>query len=431
MKIIIHGGANQIGGNCVEVISENTRLIIDTGIPITNIDGTPFDSSMFNTLSGKELLSKGLIPDIKGVYFWDKPEINGVLLSHYHRDHYGWIKYVHPEIPCYLGEVSHRLIDSIGVMNKKWEKIIKNPCYIKSWESFSIGNITVFPFLIDHSACDSYIFVLESEGKRIVYTGDFRNHGRKGKLFGSFLEQCPLPVNLLITEGTCLSNKKHEVFTEEKIEEEIIRVCKATKGFVLGYTSTQNIDRIVSFYKGALKSNRFMVIDPYQAYILDQVGWKVPKADGNYKIKVMYPYFISKRIAKIGNKEILYRYKKHKITKEELKENPEKYLIMVRNTMLKDLKLIGNMEQSRLIYSLWQGYKEESKLKNFLSEMKKLGTIIIDIHSSGHANFDTIKELVNKIQPEKLIPVHGEHRELFKTISDCVIKSENGLKFEF
>lgn len=423
MEVIIHGGAGQIGGNCIEVISGETRIILDLGIPITNIDGTEFEEP--RGLSGKELFEKGILPDVKGLYEWDKPEITAILLSHYHCDHYGWVKYAHRDIPCYLGEVSHRLIEIMGIMNKDWKNIIKNPVYIKSWEPFSIGNIKVSPFLMDHSACDSYMFVLEGEGKRIVYTGDFRSHGRKGKLFKSFLDQCPMPVNLLITEGTCLSESDRRMVPEEELEEKISEVCKETEGFVFGFTSSQNIDRVVSFYKGALRNDRVMVIDPYEAYVLDMVGWKVPKADGNYKVKVMYPRFISDRISETGNEEILYRYKKYKITKKELGENPGKYLILVRSSMLSDMKYLGDLTSSKLIYSMWQGYKEKNN--RFLKVLEELGVKIVDVHSSGHGGNKTIKELIHKLNPEKILPIHTEKWEEFRKIGDNVIEAKKGL----
>jgi len=431
MKIIIHGGANQIGGNCIEVIHNNTRLIIDTGIPITNADGTPFNSDIFNKLSDKELFEQGLLPDIKGLYHRDKPEINAVLLSHYHQDHYGWIKYIHSAIPCFLGEVSYKMIEAGKIINTEWKSIIKNPFYINSWKTFSINNIiNITPFLMDHSASDSYFFVIEAKDKRIVYTGDFRSHGRKGKLFKSFLDQCPLPVDLLLVEGTTLGDVNRDFITETEIEKKILEICRNTEGFVLGLTSSQNIDRIVSFYKAALKSGRTLVIDPYQAYILDQVGWNVPRADGNYKIKVLYSYFISKKIAETGNTEILYKYKRSKITKEKLREEPGQFLLLIRNSTLKDLQIIGNMNYAKLIYSLWSGYKQEKRTQDFLNKLKKLGIIIEDVHTSGHTDLKSIKKLIDKLKPQKIIPIHTEHWKTFETLSNKVVEPRRGMILE-
>jgi len=49
--------------------------------------------------------------------------------------------------------------------------------------------------LIDHSAYDSYVFLIEAEGKRLVYSGDFQGHGRKGKSPTSLLEHPPKDID--------------------------------------------------------------------------------------------------------------------------------------------------------------------------------------------------------------------------------------------
>ena len=45
-----------------------------------------------------------------------------------------------------------------------------------------IGPFRVTPYLVDHSAFDAYALLVEADGKRVFYSGDFRGHGRKRKL---------------------------------------------------------------------------------------------------------------------------------------------------------------------------------------------------------------------------------------------------------
>jgi len=42
---------------------------------------------------------------------------------------------------------------------------------------FKTGKIQVTPIMTDHSAMDAYMFLVEVEGKKILFTGDFRDHG--------------------------------------------------------------------------------------------------------------------------------------------------------------------------------------------------------------------------------------------------------------
>ena len=64
-----------------------------------------------------------------------------------------------------------------------------------------------------------------------------------------------------------------------------------------------------------------------------------------------------------------------------------------------------------LIYSFWSGYKETEDMKNFLSECEKLGLKIVTLHTSGHADYNAIKQLVERVNPGEIIPIHTEAPE--------------------
>ena len=44
MKITIHRGTHEIGGNCVELATASTRIVIDVGMPLVDATGESFDS---------------------------------------------------------------------------------------------------------------------------------------------------------------------------------------------------------------------------------------------------------------------------------------------------------------------------------------------------------------------------------------------------
>jgi len=111
MKLIIHRGTKEIGGSCVELSAGNGRILIDFGIPLVTRDHKPFDS---NSLKGKtiqDLKAQCILPDIKGLYKDEEKGIDGILISHSHLDHYGFLQYVNPEIPVYLSQGAGILID--------------------------------------------------------------------------------------------------------------------------------------------------------------------------------------------------------------------------------------------------------------------------------------------------------------------------------
>ena len=58
----------------------------------------------------------------------------------------------------------------------------------------------------------------------------------------------------------------------------------------------------------------------------------------------LFPYDTSKRLAKEGNEKILYQFKNFKISKEEISSHPDKYVMIVRPSMQKDLERISGID---------------------------------------------------------------------------------------
>jgi len=82
MKLTIHRGTHEIGGTCVELATENTRILIDIGLPLVDEDGQSFKLGNYLDLSKAELVDKKLAKDIPGLYKEDlksKPPDAGVL----------------------------------------------------------------------------------------------------------------------------------------------------------------------------------------------------------------------------------------------------------------------------------------------------------------------------------------------------------------
>ena len=156
MEINIIRGQNQIGGSIIEISSKNTKIILDIG----------------SNLEAKEIV----VPEIDGL-FKGEAKYDGVLISHYHSDHVGLATRILHDISIYMGEKSYQIHKvSNEYMRKEY---LKEPKIFKAEEEFHIGDIKITPYLCDHSAFDAYMFLLDCEGKKILYTGDFRSNGRK------------------------------------------------------------------------------------------------------------------------------------------------------------------------------------------------------------------------------------------------------------
>jgi glyoxylase-like metal-dependent hydrolase (beta-lactamase superfamily II) len=191
-ELTIHRGTHEIGGSCVELCSSsgNTRLILDIGMPLVNADMSPFDWGVHRKSTLAQLQNEKILPAVDGLYENDKPTVSAVLLSHAHMDHYGFLRFVHPGIPIYMSKGTKAIIEVSNVFlnaNLKLDKIKT----FETRQSFKIGEFTITPYLMDHSAADAAAFLIEVDGQRIFYTGDFRGHGRKGILLERLAQNPP------------------------------------------------------------------------------------------------------------------------------------------------------------------------------------------------------------------------------------------------
>ena len=88
MNIRIHRGTQEIGGNCVELWTDTSRIVLDIGIPLVEKDGSEFNFSKYRNLTSAQLIHKGILPDIDGFYQDSNELIDGLVISHSHLDHY-------------------------------------------------------------------------------------------------------------------------------------------------------------------------------------------------------------------------------------------------------------------------------------------------------------------------------------------------------
>jgi ribonuclease J len=138
----IHRGTKEIGGSCVEIWTDTTRILVDFGMPLVEKDGSEFDFKKYENLTHQELIKTGVLPDVQGIYSDDKILIDGLLISHPHQDHYGLYNYIHPDIKCYLGKATHKLLEINNTFTPQ-NIIISNPVYFQKEVPFQIGETTV------------------------------------------------------------------------------------------------------------------------------------------------------------------------------------------------------------------------------------------------------------------------------------------------
>ena len=92
MRVCIHRGTKQIGGTCVEIEASGSRIIVDLGLPLDAVE-----------------VDAALVPQISGLREHD-PSLLAIVLSHGHRDHWGLVPKVRPDIPIVMGGAAERIM---------------------------------------------------------------------------------------------------------------------------------------------------------------------------------------------------------------------------------------------------------------------------------------------------------------------------------
>ena len=420
MRLTIHRGTHEIGGTCIELQARKSKILLDFGLPLVDQNREPFNSDKIINKSKEQLIKSGILPSIEGLYKNEETRFDAILLSHPHQDHYGLLSYVHTEIPIYLSKGCKKLIEVSHFFGQTPCKL-ENVTTVETWKPFQMGDFKITPYLVDHSGFDALAFLIESEGKKIFYTGDFRGHGRKSILFDNLIKHPPQDIDYLILEGSMIGRDKGKYKTEPDIEKALTKLFKENILFFIA-CSSQNIDRIVSIFRACIKTNRIFVIDPYTAYILDQlkdISERIPQYDWGKNIKIFFiPNSYTQKMAKDKS---LFKFKSAKITYPEIQELKDKIVIkdnyLTRTVFAKK----KDITDSKLIYSMWDGYLPE--VEPFWAEYK---IPIIQIHTSGHAYIDELQKFVKAIKPKCIIPVHTFYpKEYGKIFEENVMQVED------
>ena len=427
-ELTIHRGTHEIGGSCIELCSSsgNTRIIFDIGLPLVNKDMSPFDWNTHRKLALPQLLERKIVPPIGGLYENDKPTVTAVVLSHAHLDHYGLLRFVHSDIPIYMSVGTRSLAEVSNVFLNTAVKFDRVETFEMS-HTFRIGEFAVTPYLMDHSAPDAAAFLIEADGQRIFYTGDFRGHGRKSVLLDRISKDPPPYVNYLIMEGSMLGRDEGLFPDETSVEQALYDLILSQNGLCYVFTSSQNLDRLVSIYRAAKRGGKILVIDLYTAFVLDKlsaISQRIPQFDWD-SVRVLYSYYHAQKLADF-DRALLYKYKRAKIEFKEIRDNPDDKVLLAKDSryfrgLITKLKESG---KAMVVYSMWHGYLERSNLQGFLESND---IPIKEIHTSGHAYIPELQMLATALKPRWIIPIHTFYPEKFKEMFPNVIQLEDGV----
>ncbi len=473
VELTFYGGVGQIGGNKILFEDNDTKIFLDFGMNFTEHSNffTEYMPPRKNSCI-KDFIDLGLLPDLKGLYrrdyckhmdldYKEGNSIDGVLISHAHVDHVGYVHFLRSDIPVYVSSETKAVMDLFSrlgtagfeefscfkptfqlIPKKRGEGYKRrdardgiekrNIKIFKFGKKFKIGNLEIEPCRVDHSLPGATGFIIYSSEGPVVYTGDLRFHGRHNEWSYNFVERAAETEPMaMLSEGTRVEEKQAR--TEEYVQKESTKYIEGKNGLAIVNFPIRDTERLLTFYSTAIKNNRKLVIEYRQAMLLDLMKncktSNLPESNDE-NIRIFFPKkswgligrddFPEDQIEKdYSSWEKNYLSRNNVIDAREIRKNQQKYVMFMNYFQLNNLLDIKPKKGSVHIRSICEPFSEEMELDQLRIDnwLKLLGLYPERrIHSSGHASGPDIFNMIEKISPKKLFPIHTEHPDKFKKL---------------
>jgi ribonuclease J len=390
MNIKIHRGTHQIGGCVTEYEYDGWRLFVDYG---EELPGGPKSGDL----------------QIEGLTHGDISK-SALLITHYHGDHIGSITKLPKELLIYIGKVGREILlvlsDHLKSVDGIHQEMVERLHHANTFEAgklFSYGPFSIMPITVDHSAFDAYAFKIEAGGVSAFHTGDFRTHGFRSKKLPEVIHKYVGEVDYVVCEGTNVARPDATNQTERELQQQFEEQFKANKGNVV-YLSSTNIDRLFSLYHAALRAKRVFLVDAYQKKIMDIVTQK----DSLWGKSELYQY------GEYEPKVIKYDKGEFLVT-DEFKDFLDKLgCVLVARATPRFGNLVERIPGEKQQYlSMWEGYVKEGAEAYNKDLANSLGEDFKYMHTSGHSDMNSMREVFRLLHPKALIPIHTDAPEKF------------------
>jgi len=381
-------------------------LIVDMGfrMPEEDMPGIDYIIPNISYLRGKER------------------NVIGIVFTHGHYDHIGAVPYLIEKLhypPIFAGGLTKAIIlrrqeDFPNLKKLQIEEI-------KDGDKVRLGPFTVEFFKQNHNIPDTFGLFINSPVGNIVINSDFKFDPDPvfdtPTNFNKLRTLAKRGVTLLMADSTCAEEEGHSL-SERTIMENLDKIFQEAEGKIIAASFGSLINRIQQIITLAEKHKRVVAIDGYSM----KSNVEICKKLGYIKAK-KGTIVLARGVSKLPDKRITFL-----CTGAQGEE--QAVLMRIAN---KEYQHIEISPKDSVIFSSSVIPGNERTVQRLKDELYKQGAKVyhykmMDIHASGHAYRDELKQLIEIFRPKFLVPMHGQFSMLYnhaQLAKRCGVKPEN------
>lgn len=423
MEITTVGGYNEVGRNMTAVKVDNDVVIFDIGLYLDNYVKFT-EAEDYVNISGKALVQAGAVPNITKIQDWKK-HVRAIIPTHAHLDHVGGIPYLGNRygVPVICTPFTAAVIrtilkdDKINLRNEI--KILNVNSSLKLSKNMKVEFINM-----THSTPQTVMVALHTKQGIVLYANDFK------------LDQSP-------TLGKKPNIKRLKELGKEGV---FVLICDSTYAALHQKTPSESVakEMLKDVLLGTDSEGKLIIVTTFASHLARIKS--IIELGKRLKRKII---FLGRSLAKYTRageeigiinfrkdvEAIGYGSKMKRLLKKVAK-NRGKYLIVATGhqgepnstlVRLADGKLDFKLEPEDHIIFSCRVIPSPTNIANravLERNLKGFGVRIFKgIHVSGHAYREDLRDLINMVKPEHIIPAHGELR---MTSALCDLAAEMG-----
>jgi len=410
VEIIAIGGYEEVGKNMSAVKVGEDVIIFDMGINLDRVN--IHEDTDIARMHSLDLIERGVIPDDTLMKEVDG-KVRAIVFTHGHLDHIGAVaKLAHRyEAPLIGTPYTLALVENSIKQERKFE--VSNPLQVlNAGEKMQISPDITLEFVhTTHSIPQTVHAVLHTSEGIIVYALDFK--------FDNHMMLSPPPdyqrlkelgnqgVLALIVETTRMTDQHQEKTHSEKVTrivlEDVMRDMLPSKEGLLVTTFSSHIERIQAICNIAKESNRKLMLLGRSMERFGSMAEKIGILD------------LPKSASIFGSPKAVNR------ALARAEENRSEYLLVTTGHQGEPDALLPRIASGRTQFNVAPGdnvvisapiIPNPTNMANRNLMERRLkdngARIYTNVHVSGHAGREDHRDFIRMLQPQHIIPAHGD-----------------------